>query len=100
MKCDSKREKEAYQNLRTEIEVISQWASNNALIQKVYIYGSRARGDFCKNSDLDVAIGIKPREGDSNTLAIWLCEGKKWSEELDPLLRYKLHLEWYDPWCT
>jgi predicted nucleotidyltransferase len=76
-------------------KILRGWASRNDAISKLYIYGSRVKGDFKKISDLDIAIEIDPRNGDTNELTTWICEGSNWEEELKSLIpKYKIHLEW------
>lgn len=75
-------------------ENIKEWASSNPLVKRAYLYGSRAKGDHKEDSDIDIAIEIDTEKGDSNTLATWTCNAEKWRQELQPLLKYKLHLEW------
>ena len=78
-------------------KILCKWACENKVVRKVYMYGSRVKGDFKKSSDLDVAIEIDPEEGDTNVLATWICDKSKWEKELKLLLPgYKVHLEWYD----
>ena len=84
-------------SIEPEIITIRKWASSKTIVRKVYIFGSRACGQFHHESDLDVAIEIDPRKGDTNSFTTWTCEAKKWKEELQPFLRYNLDLERYDP---
>ena len=37
---------------------LNQWASSRSAIRRLWIYGSRARGDAHPNSDLDVALEL------------------------------------------
>jgi uncharacterized protein len=77
-------------------EIIVEWAENEPLVKKVYIFGSRARHDYREDSDLDVAVEINKLPGDSNILATWMFESDKLKESLEPVLPYKLQLENYD----
>jgi len=43
-------------SINTISYVVSQWAANEPLIRRIYLYGSRARGDHRPNSDIDLAI--------------------------------------------
>lgn len=73
------------------------WATRHLSIKRVYVYGSRVRGQYRIDSDLDVAIEITPNPRDENALATWLSEKRLLSQELAPLLPWPLHLEWFDP---
>lgn len=84
------------QNIKHEINIIRKWASENELIQKAYIYGSFVKGKIHKNSDLDVAVEINKKMGDTDKSTTWICEGENWREQLQSQIRLKLHLEWYD----
>lgn len=78
-------------------EILGRWGRGNKSIRKIYVYGSRARGDFNENSDLDIAIELDLSEGDENIEATWISEGKKLKKELQLLLpEYSVHLELYD----
>lgn len=82
--------------IEPEIMAIRKWASSKSIVRKVFIFGSRACGQSHHESDLDVAIEIDPRKGDTNSFTTWICEAKKWEEELQPFLRYNLDLERYN----
>ncbi len=85
------------ENLKSEVEALRKWASSNSLIQKVYIYGSRALGKATGCSDLDVAIEIKAQKRDNTIETTWTYEARRWREEISFSLRYNLDLNWYDP---
>ncbi|MBL4679902.1 MAG: nucleotidyltransferase domain-containing protein [Pseudomonadales bacterium] len=80
-------------NLQPTIEVLQKWAANNVYIRKVFIYGSRARNDFTENSDLDVALVIRPALNDTNSMSVFSFEKQSWVNELQPKVPYKLHLK-------
>jgi len=74
-------------------DIIRDWASNEALVTKAYIFGSRARDDYRDDSDIDVAVVIKKQPGDSNVLATWMFESDGLKSRLSELLPYALQLE-------
>lgn len=78
-------------------KVLREWARNNPCIRRMYIFGSRAMGDERGDSDLDVAVEISPLPDDSNASATWMFENETWVNELQPLLKYKLHLVLLEP---
>jgi uncharacterized protein len=73
------------------------WASQKPLVMRVFIFGSRARGDHRPDSDLDVAVELDPREfqgvDDSGGVATWMFESEGWKEELQALVPHKVQLE-------
>ncbi len=73
--------------------IIAQWAHDEPLVTKAYIFGSRVRNDFRDDSDLDVAVEIRTMPGDSNVLATWIGEHKSMEKRLAKLIPYKLQLE-------
>jgi len=84
-------------DLETVKRALRRWAAKNGAIQRVYLYGSRVKGDFNKSSDLDVAIALQPEQGHINGYAFWVLHGTELEQELQSLLTdYKVHLEYYD----
>lgn len=73
--------------------IIAEWARGEPLVVRAYIFGSRARGDYREDSDLDVAVEIRRGAGDENVLETWIFERKRMEERLAKLLPYKLQLE-------
>ena len=59
--------------------IIANWAVENPLIKRAYIFGSRARDDWRSDSDLDIALEFH---------SINSLERK--------IPYYKLHIEWHD----
>jgi uncharacterized protein len=73
--------------------VMSSWAIENKLIDEIITFGSRARNNFKKDSDLDIALTLNTNKGDELTEWIEYCQ--KWKDELQKLIPfYKIHLEW------
>ena len=72
-------------------EAISTWAENRSEVQEVYFYGSRVRGGYRPDSDLDVAVIIEGDDGLS--LATWFFDGRDWADELNSLVDVEVHLE-------
>lgn len=85
-----------FMDAETLVKVIADWAKNERLIKRVYIFGSRARNDFKEDSDLDVAVVINKRTGDENVLTTWMCEHRGLESRLDSHIPYKLQLELLD----
>jgi len=78
-------------------EVLNKWAADKAPITKVYIFGSRVKGDFRPDSDLDVALELYPIPGGEDAATLfWMTEEPKWKSELQPRLPYILHLHYFE----
>ena len=81
--------------------VISTWARGKPLVKRVYMFGSRVRGDHRPASDIDIAVELDPDvfQGvdESGGLATWMFETKGWKEELEKLVPLKVQLERYHP---
>lgn len=72
---------------REDIQKISQVFKNHAAIEKVILYGSRAKGNYRHNSDIDLTL-VGPELSFSELLEI--------EAELDDLLLpYKIDLSIY-----
>ena len=78
-------------------EVLRSWASTTPCVRKLWIYGSRAKGTFKADSDLDVAVQIDPIDPDETAYASWFHEKGGWQAELQKRLDVTLDLEWFDP---
>ena len=76
-------------------KIITDWAKGKDLIQSIYLYGSRIRGNYRPDSDLDIAIEIIPDYG-SDILSTWMEFSDIWKMELQELLPYKVHLQLLD----
>lgn len=74
---------------------IVNWAKNEPLVIKAYIFGSRARDDYTPESDLDVAVEIEKSPGDGNALGTWIGVGEEMEQRLsDAVPEYKMDLQW------
>jgi predicted nucleotidyltransferase len=84
-------------DLREVAEHLSSWARGNECVRRLWIYGSRARGDSGTHSDLDVAVEIDPIGNDETADVSFISAAAQWRAQLEPHIPFKLHLEWYDP---
>jgi predicted nucleotidyltransferase len=80
-------------DLEHDLEQLCLWGARNPLIVRLWLYGSRARGDHREDSDLDIAIEnlTAPTDTDPLTTAVFELEG--WRRDLQPKLKLTLHLE-------
>ena len=78
---------------------LANWSAGKPLVSRVWVFGSRARGDHRSDSDVDVAIelDLAHSEGmdESGGLATWMFDTKGWREEIEALVPYKLDLQQY-----
>jgi predicted nucleotidyltransferase len=68
---------------------IVEWAKKHRLIEKVYLFGSRARGDHKPDSDIDLAIQMD--------LQAWFEWPRQYPKSSDLQLSHPVQLEWYEP---
>lgn len=83
--------------LKKLIQIFREWASKKPFIHEIFLYGSQVQGSVHKESDLDVGIELEPDEGDGSAFTTYVCEVENWRNELQPLVAWPLHLEFYDP---
>lgn len=78
---------------------VAAWGAGKPLVKRVFIFGSRARGDHRPDSDLDVAAELDPveieGEDDSGGAATWMWEAQGWRGELQALFPFPVQLEQY-----
>jgi uncharacterized protein len=77
-------------------KVVKAWAQNQPLIKRVFIFGSRARGDSQTKSDLDVAVELHLGADDKSILSTWMFEEDEMKESLQELIPFNLQLELLD----
>jgi predicted nucleotidyltransferase len=77
-------------------ERVAAWAAGKERIYELHLFGSRAKGDFVEESDVDLAYvltGSDPGE----VLAYSICECGGWGAELQALTGLHIQLEMADP---
>ena len=77
-------------------KVVKDWATSQPLVKKAYLFGSRVRGDFKPDSDLDVAVELHLGADDGNILSTWMFEEDEIKGNLQDLIPFKLQLELLD----
>lgn len=87
------------------IEIIKQkictWAKEQPLIKRIYIYGSRVRGDYTKESDLDIAIEFHKYPTDASVWVTGFFEISDLREDIKKLFPgYKVQVEHLHPTKT
>jgi predicted nucleotidyltransferase len=77
------------------LERLVLWAHVHDRIDKLFVFGSRARGDHRPDSDLDVAVLLTGEE-DGERLGYWICMAERWRAQLADL-PVKVDLQYADP---
>jgi uncharacterized protein len=75
---------------------IVEWAGNHPAIKRVYLYGSRARGDHHADSDIDLGIQIEAPDKDE-AYSIWFWWREDYQKAPDLHLEHMVDLQWYEP---
>ena len=78
------------------VEPIKQWAASNRVINEVWLVGSRARGNDCPDSDLDVVVMTAMPKREAYNFFFW-GDAEKLGAELTEMLGIKVHLLQGDP---
>lgn len=77
--------------------VLSDWARTKPLVKRVFVFGSRARGEERADSDLDIAVELDPVAfpcpDESGGIATWMFETNGWKEELQSQFPFAVDLE-------
>lgn len=72
-----------------DVQEVTRWASKHLVIEKVYLFGSRARGDYRPESDIDLAVQMPENN--------WFDWHPNFERCPDLSLPYDIHLQWYSP---
>lgn len=72
--------------------LLQDWGKRAVIIQKIYIFGSYAKGTAHSDSDLDLAICADQLPGDSGATTIHF-ERRSWETELSKLLGIAVDVE-------
>lgn len=75
-------------------QVLRDWAQANVCIRRVWIFGSRARGEGRPDSDIDVAVEIDAVGRDELAQNSWMELSPRWRQQLGQALSAPLDLEW------
>ena len=72
---------------------LNQWASSRSAIRRLWIYGSRARGNACPNSDLDVALELVVALPHETSTDVWFENIDDWRSDLSGRFPFPVQLE-------
>ena len=81
------------------IEVVAAWAADKPLVDRVYLFGSRVRGDTRPDSAIAIAVELDLEElagrDDTGGVDTWTSESPDWIDELQVLIPIKVDLQCY-----
>ncbi len=79
--------------------LLTAWAGKRPLVNRLWLFGSRVRGDHGPDSDADVAIELDMSAAkgvdESGGMATWAFDTRSWKPELDGLLSLVVDLQRY-----
>jgi len=79
---------------------LNRWASDTPTIRRVWIFGSRARGEARPDSDLDVAIELYVLTPHESPTEVWFENAGAWRNEISELFPFRVDLELLDDSST
>ncbi|SDT24961.1 nucleotidyltransferase domain-containing protein [Pseudomonas chlororaphis] len=74
--------------------VVSAWAEKHKSISRVWLFGSRVRGDHRDDSDIDIAVEVIALNQDVDCYSVWREEKPKLLSSISSQLPMPVHLEW------
>ena len=75
----------------------AEWAERQPRVRRLWMFGSRAKGNPRPDSDLDIAVEIEPVPDSEETLPYWITCWERWQSELQRKTEYPVDLDWFDP---
>ena len=76
--------------------IIREWAAGNIFVGEVWLFGSVAKGMAKVGSDVDLAVVIRGRDGETPS-GIWCGERRNWEAELGDKIGRPVQIEMHDP---
>jgi predicted nucleotidyltransferase len=81
------------------LALLTAWATEKPLVGRLWLFGSRVRGNHRSDSDVDVAIELDMSAAkgvdESGGMATWAFDTKQWKPELEDLLSLIVDLQRY-----
>lgn len=78
-------------------ERAAEWGAGKQRLHELHLFGSRAKGDFESESDVDIAYVLTGANPDE-VLAYSMLEAEEWEQELRVLLGVPVELHMADPY--
>jgi predicted nucleotidyltransferase len=63
----------------------------------VWIFGSRVKGGYRPDSDLDIAVEAEPVPDSEEALVVWMNQSENWKAQLQQKVSLAVDLDWFDP---
>jgi predicted nucleotidyltransferase len=76
--------------------IVGEWADGNEYVAEVWLFGSYAKGTQRPESDIDLAVKIRGRDGETPS-GVWSGDRARWEFELAGLLFRPVQIEMLDP---
>jgi len=83
-----------------DVAAIREWAKGEPLIERVWLFGSRIRGDFNSDSDLDIGVEHGTSGGDGDPMATEAFERPRWRRDVQEVVSLPIDLWGYRPGDT
>ncbi|HEY7609172.1 MAG TPA: nucleotidyltransferase domain-containing protein [Alphaproteobacteria bacterium] len=74
---------------------IIEWAKKHSVIERVWFYGSRARGTNEPDSDIDLAVVMK-QNSEEDAFTVWFFWDEEFKKKPDLKLSRPVQIEWYE----
>lgn len=99
MNTMSKAEGGSAMDMRDEwLRGLCAWASDNACVRELWLFGSRADRSSRPESDVDIAIALMPADGNTNwALGNYSALGDEWQQQLEAIVSRHVSLEAIKP---
>src|SRR5262245_52651137 len=75
--------------------VIKEWAKGKPNVDEIRLFGSRAKGNGGRDSDIDLAITLNS-DNPGGLRAVYYALSPEWQDELTRLLEAKTHIALYN----
>ena len=75
--------------------VLREWAKSQALVLRLWLVGSRARGDHRPYSDVDIVLDLDGSSSNAGPISV-LVDNKCWQHQLEEKLQLPVHIIAYE----
>ncbi len=71
---------------------VREWAKRTPSVEEVWLFGSRAKGRAKPDSDVDLALTLRPVGAPRSLLGNYYALSERWTEELTEVLQQQAHV--------
>jgi predicted nucleotidyltransferase len=82
---------------RETLAKLREWAAAHREVRRLWVFGSRLKGEQRADSNLDVAMEIDAIGYDESARVTWVAECHEWESALTALTGYTVDLNEFDP---